>query len=149
MSAAERLLPRPLSLEERPGEYVLRPGARIHASAGAAGVAGWLRGQLLAATGYGLDGDDPGIRLDWDGSLGDEEYCLSVAPGGVRVRAGGAAGLAHGAQTLLQLVPRRRLPRGCPARRVLGGAGVRGPGRGRVPLARGDAGCCAALPAET
>lgn len=105
MSAAERLLPRPVSLEERPGEYVLRPGARIQAGAEAAGVAGWLRGQLSAATGYGLDGDDLGIRLDVDGSLGDEEYRLAVDPGGVRLRAGGATGLAHGAQTLLQLFP--------------------------------------------
>jgi hexosaminidase len=44
-----------------------------------------------------IKGADPG--------LGDEGYTLEVAPGGVVIRARGAAGLFYGAQSMLQLLP--------------------------------------------
>lgn len=113
MSAGERLLPRPLRLNEREGEFVLLPGATVRASVEAEPVAGWLRARLAAATGYPLVCTDPqldadtvaGIHLDLDPALGAEEYRLTVAPDGVRLVAGAVAGLAHGAQSLLQLLP--------------------------------------------
>lgn len=110
MTAAELLLPRPVSLVERAGEFVLLPGSSVRASSAAEPVAAWLRAGLVAATGYPLTGvdtgvDTAGIRLGLDESLGQEGYRMTVAPDGVRLVGGSTAGLAHAAQAFLQLLP--------------------------------------------
>jgi hexosaminidase len=103
----DRLLPRPLRVDERPGEFVLDDGTGVVADATAAPVAAWLRAQLAAATGLPLAGGAGAgaITLAADPSLAEEEYRLAVEPDGVRIDGGSAAALAHGAQTFLQLLP--------------------------------------------
>ncbi|MDN4613713.1 beta-N-acetylhexosaminidase [Leifsonia sp. F6_8S_P_1B] len=108
MTAADLLLPRPAEVRDAAGEFVLRAGARLRADAGGAPVLAWLSARLRAASGLALDGSEPeapGVELAVDPVLADEEYRLSVAPGGVRITGGATAGVAHGAQTLLQLLP--------------------------------------------
>ena len=59
-------------------------------------------------------------------ALGREGYRLEVAPDGVVIRGGGAAGMFYGTQTLLQLLPPR----------VFGAAKVQGPVAWTVPAVR-------------
>ncbi|MFF2050654.1 beta-N-acetylhexosaminidase [Leifsonia sp. NPDC058194] len=106
----DRLLPCPASVEEHPGDFVLGTGTCVVADEAGAPIAAWLRAQLAAATGLPLADQTGGegvgaITLAADPALAEEEYRLDVKSSGVGIRAGSAAGLAHGAQTFLQLLP--------------------------------------------
>lgn len=109
MTAAGLLLPRPRSVEERDGEFVLDAGTRIVSDASTAGPAALLRSVLSASTGLPLgepdDRVDGTIALAVDPSLAAEAYRLSVAESGVRIVGGSASGVGHGVQAFLQLLP--------------------------------------------
>jgi hexosaminidase len=78
-----------------------------------ANTGGYLAGVLRASTGYALpltvgSGGHGTIALSLSGapaSVGTEGYRLTVGAGGVLIQAQQAAGLFHGVQTLLQLLP--------------------------------------------
>ncbi|GGQ77821.1 beta-N-acetylhexosaminidase [Couchioplanes caeruleus subsp. azureus] len=100
----------PAPLEVRPdaaAQFTLDAGTAISAAPGAREVAAYLAGILRPATGFELPvGDGPGaLGLRLDRSLGEEEYRLEIAGGGVALTAGAPAGLFHGVQTLRQLLP--------------------------------------------
>jgi len=102
------LIPRPHSVSDAPGEFVLDASTRISAPDELADVAFWLAGALRPATGLPLregSGDGSGITLELSGHLGTEGYRLQATPGGVRISGGSAAGVFYGAQVLLQLLP--------------------------------------------
>ena len=103
------LIPAPLSLEgpEQPSRFELDADTSLSAGPGAAGVAGWLRSELGAATGFALlpgAADAPGIELGLDPGLAAEGYLLQVTERRVRLTGGAPAGLFWGAQTLRQLL---------------------------------------------
>jgi hexosaminidase len=111
MKAASRLLPRPATVEDASGEFVVPERIRLSASTGATGAGNWLWSVLTASTGVER-ADDPGcpaIRLEVDAELGaaagPEAYRLTVSPDGVRIVGGGASGVLWGAQAFLQLLP--------------------------------------------
>jgi hexosaminidase len=96
--------------------YRLRPESRITAAQGAQGVAGWLRAELSAATGFTFDARSPedrrggealDIHLEFDPELratgGREAYRLDVHEYGAHLRGGGRPGLFYAAQTFRQL----------------------------------------------
>jgi hexosaminidase len=90
----------------------------IYADRAAADVAGYLAGLLRPATGYPLPvreahgGARSGITLEVrDVGEGDQGYRLDVTRDGITLRAGTAAGLFAGVQTLRQLLPARAASR--------------------------------------
>jgi hexosaminidase len=108
------LVPRPRSLQPRPGVFRLEAATRLQAPPELAAVGAWFRDQLRPATGLPLPdaaigSAGPNIALGIDvslaGDLGDEGYRLVVEPTGVAVRAAAPAGVFHGLQTLRQLLP--------------------------------------------
>ncbi|MFD3448646.1 beta-N-acetylhexosaminidase [Microbacteriaceae bacterium 4G12] len=101
------LLPRPNSLTDGSGEYLLDASTRITAPDELAGVAAWLVGALRPATGLPLregNGDGSGITLTLSSDLGPEGYRLESSPAGVRIEGGDLSGASYGAQVLLQLL---------------------------------------------
>ncbi|MFD7729719.1 beta-N-acetylhexosaminidase [Kitasatospora phosalacinea] len=104
------LIPAPLHVQARTDSppFVLHAGSRIAAAPGAEAPARRLRAELSAATGFDLDpalaGEDGDLQLALDPELGAEEYRLSADAAAVRLTGGSAAGLAHAAQTLRQLL---------------------------------------------
>jgi hexosaminidase len=102
------LIPRPHSLSDAPGEFVLDASTRISAPDELTEVALWLAGALRPATGLPFregSGDGSGITLGLSNRLAPEGYSLQTAPGGVRITGGSASGVFYGAQVLLQLLP--------------------------------------------
>ncbi|HEV8229565.1 MAG TPA: beta-N-acetylhexosaminidase [Candidatus Limnocylindria bacterium] len=109
---AVSLVPIPSKLAWRDGLFTLSATTSIEAPEPLRAVAELLRDRLRPATGLPLPivahatGTSVGLALDAaSAALGDEGYRLSVAPSGVAIRAPGEAGLRHGVQTLLQLLP--------------------------------------------
>ncbi|RFU82354.1 beta-N-acetylhexosaminidase [Streptomyces triticagri] len=106
------IIPAPRARRATPGDFVLDEHTVIDAGPGTEGTARWLRGTVGAATGLplapGAAGDPHAVRLRIDpegaGAPGPEGYRLDVAPSGVTILGGGAAGVFWGAQTLRQLV---------------------------------------------
>ncbi|PZF94903.1 beta-N-acetylhexosaminidase [Micromonospora endophytica] len=117
-------------------DHLLRPDAviRVSADPAALAVGEQLAALLRPATGYPLPVTDSvtpsptgGIALDLTGDtdLGPEGYRLDIATDRVRLRAGTAAGLHHGVQTLRQLFPAAiESPRPVTARWVLPGGSI-------------------------
>ena len=117
--AAVKVIPRPASIEERPGEsFLLAPHTRIVVEPGsrtASVVAGRLARFFRGSTGYALPvrtgqpgrGRRPVIVLGVRNRprLGAEGYRLRVSRAGIRLRANTAQGLFRGVQTLRQLLP--------------------------------------------
>jgi hexosaminidase len=115
--ASHRILPTPVSLSEKHGKpFVLTGdtritlGSRTGRQASSVGYA--LAGLLRPATGFDIpvvrgNGGSGAIHLELGGpqTLGDEGYELTVQQHSITLRAGTAAGLFHGVQTLRQLLP--------------------------------------------
>lgn len=109
------IIPRPVRLEKAKGSFRLTAGTVIRASEDVAADAQFLAEALRPATGFplpvvtgkrGKGGDAEEIRLDIDRKADQPEaYNLEVASDGVEIRGGTAAGVFHGIQTLLQLLP--------------------------------------------
>jgi hexosaminidase len=108
----QNLVPRPLTIVQDTGSFVLRSPVRIVARGSALrSAAEYLRDALTGATGYDVRIGGPAagratITLDLRTRRDSAEaYDLVVAPGGVHVTGGGTAGVVWGIQTLRQLLP--------------------------------------------
>ncbi len=111
------LIPRPESVTSLGGVFRLRAGAVIAADDAAQSVATYLRRRLAPVVGEAIEIAQAGtasrraaspqieLRLTAETELGAEGYRLEVTDAGVRLHAATAAGLFHGVQTLLQLLP--------------------------------------------
>jgi hexosaminidase len=117
--AGPAIIPRPSSLELGSGWFVLTSRTTIGCDPGARDCADLLA-EYLRGTGLPLSvsvrgpqaqpSPDDGITLRLvpaDPELGPEGYRLDADESGVRIRAGSAAGLLNGVQTLRQLLPSR------------------------------------------
>lgn len=113
-SAAINIVPRPVSLSLREGNFQLNSATAILTDDGARSTAEQLANYLRPATGFDLpiDHSDAGrtnaIELSIDPSLaklGEEGYRLLVTPERIEIRAPSAAGAFYGVQTLRQLLP--------------------------------------------
>jgi alpha-L-fucosidase len=114
--ALPALIPVPQQMELRQGAFTLDAKTQIVAPAAQKDIAEGLAGHLRAATGYPFRcsykvSDASGTHAvvfvlnAGQAGLGEEGYELSVRPERIEIRAGAAAGLFYGAQTLLQLLP--------------------------------------------
>ena len=109
------IVPQPVQLEERTGQFVLQPGTVIVAPDGAQAVARLLAELLQPATGYPLpvrpdaSPEANAIRLRLGPAHAGEDYMLDVEPNQVTLSAPGAAGLFYACQTLRQLLPAEAL----------------------------------------
>ena len=110
------IIPRPVLLEPRTGEFTLTAGTFITVSPRDSMLAYQLSRELAPSTGYALRvrvANTPAavgrtIVLTRDAaldSLGAEGYTLDVTFSQVRIRASQAAGLFYGVQSLKQLLP--------------------------------------------
>ncbi len=112
------LVPLPLSIERQEGTFTLSESTRILSDKDDPGATSAAAAFLIAtrpATGFplvasALEGERPKgsvlfTHAGADPALGEEGYVLEVGADGAIVRASAAAGLYHGAQTLLQLFP--------------------------------------------
>ena len=111
-----RLIPQPVSLNERPGWFVLDASVSIQIDAPENSLDSteqWFNTQITAATGISLQKRKSGkksIRFQLvsktDKSIiGDEGYTLSITPSTILMRANTPEGMFYGLQTLLQLLP--------------------------------------------
>lgn len=109
--STQYLLPQPLAVNADSGAFILRSPVRIVVRQRALHeAAGYLRDALVRSTGYDVRIGGPAaastITLDLRARRdSNEAYDLIVAPGGVRITGGGAAGVIWGIQTLRQLLP--------------------------------------------
>ncbi|WP_052433844.1 beta-N-acetylhexosaminidase [Streptacidiphilus melanogenes] len=107
----DTVVPAPVSETANGTTFTLPAGATL--TSDDAGTGGYLAGILRASTGYALPltvgATSPGtIALSLSGApatVGAEGYQLTVSRTGVLIQAQQAAGLFHGVQTLLQLLP--------------------------------------------
>ncbi|MBK7644239.1 MAG: beta-N-acetylhexosaminidase [Planctomycetes bacterium] len=112
------LVPEPVSVVRAQGTFTLDAGTQLYADAEDIGGHSAAESFGLVArpsTGFALALGDLGAetpansvvftRKQADAQLGMEGYSLEVSDTGAVVRSLGAAGLLHGAQTLLQLFP--------------------------------------------
>lgn len=108
------LLPRPASATPGVGSFALTSSTTVSAPESLADVTMWLQSELRPPTGFKLLATVEGqgdinltvAETDEDGTeLGAEAYRLSVTESGVTIVGGSAAGVRHGCQTLLQLLP--------------------------------------------
>ena len=106
-------LPRPKTLERRPGTLPLTPHTRVVLDPGTApGALLYAKMVQRAVTEYAgltpaLGRGEPGpgdLCLTLDPALPAGRYTLTVDPAGARVAAGDDEALCNGAQTLIQLV---------------------------------------------
>jgi len=110
------IVPKPSSVIEKAGSFILTSGTVISFSDNSldqAGVAESLSKRLGSVTGLKLSKVGAGkhaksaivLSTANNPELGDEGYSLVVAKGGVQISANSHAGLFYGVQTLLQLMP--------------------------------------------
>lgn len=108
------VIPKPVSVQEKTGEFVLPKTISVNAPKNAEIATGvdLLRKKLSVATGYNTVAstvNNATIHLSLnnraDNAIGDEGYKLSVTGSGVKITANKNAGLFNGIQTLLQLLP--------------------------------------------
>ena len=112
--AAQQVIPQPVKVTSRPGEFVVTARTVIWTDRTSAAFGRQLAAYLEPATGFALrvvNGGAPparAISLRRDVTLkrlGDEGYVLDVRPSAVVVRAPTEAGLFYALQTLRQLLP--------------------------------------------
>ena len=111
------VIPAPMLVRPDPNaDFTLTESTVLAVGGGAAAApaASWLADLLRRGTGFpvplvaGEGQSESVIALELGSGrpdLGDEGYALAVRPGSMVIRAGAAAGLFHGAQTLRQLLP--------------------------------------------
>jgi len=103
------IVPRPTRLIRRHGRFALDRDTAIRATPGARGAARLLRALVRPATGLPLPLQEDGRVVfaldDRLVGLGDEGYALTVNEHAVVLRAATRQGLAHGVQTIRQLLP--------------------------------------------
>ena len=116
-SAASRtvsIIPKPVQIEVRDGDFRLTPATVIVAGKALAFDGRQLSAMLSPATGFAMQVVEtakagvPVIELKLDASLeklGKEGYRLSVTPGKVSIRAPKSAGIFYACQSLRQLLP--------------------------------------------
>ncbi len=116
-------LPRPRDIRPSPGSFFPRPGMSIVLEGDAAehlSIARRLQDagerclgmhwSIRAGAGNGA-GEAPGISLSAPAAgLAPQHYRLAIAPGGVTISAGDAAGLSYAAATLVQVMGESRGP---------------------------------------
>lgn len=112
------IIPEPVSLEQKSGEFLLTNNTVIEISADANtsvnAVANYLATLLNKPTGYNLSvsksstGNNIKLILNtsYDSELGEEGYLLTVATSGVTISANKPAGLFYGVQSFIQLLPK-------------------------------------------
>ncbi|NJP35395.1 beta-N-acetylhexosaminidase [Micromonospora thermarum] len=106
------IIPRPSSLERRPGTFRIDAGTGLAAPPELDQVVAGLRAALGPSTGCWLPPQaDAAVRLRLDPVLPGEAYRLSVTPDGVDLAGGSPAGVFYGTQTLRQLLPPSALRR--------------------------------------
>lgn len=112
--SAVSVIPQPVAMEIRSGEFLMTPETVIAVDRGLEPVGQQLASMLRKATGYPLEvrtGTGPAscpIVLRQDAmldALGREGYRLLVTPGQVTVSGATPAGVFYGCQTLRQLFP--------------------------------------------
>ena len=112
------LVPLPASVQRQNGTFTLDAQTHVFADAADIGARSAAAAFVLMArpsTGFALSEGDPQAaartnsivftKQGCDAKLGAEGYTLEVSDAGAVVRSSGAAGLLHGAETLLQLFP--------------------------------------------
>lgn len=113
------IIPQPVSVTEKPGDFVLRSGATlVMVGDSLGGTAAWFTEQVQTLTGVQLRqgrGGKQAITLHIIGvrdntAMRKEQYNLSVTPSGIRINADDPAGIFYGLQTLLQLIPAGQSP---------------------------------------
>lgn len=107
---SDRLLPPPQSVRIESGSLKLSAQTSLEPWAGSELVGRYFAERLRRGTGWPVPvrTNAPGaIRFEVvaDPKSSPEAYSLNVSPAGVVVRAASAAGIARGAETLLQLMP--------------------------------------------
>lgn len=116
LDLADRILPRPLEVEEGSGKFALDARTRISHSLALRREAGYLEsalsdvlaGQVSLASGHGADVKlalDRQLDVDGDGAADAEGYTLRISTDGVRIVGADRAGVLYGIQTLRQLIP--------------------------------------------
>jgi hexosaminidase len=105
-----RLLPPPLSARVEAGSLMLTREASIGLSPGSEAIGRYFAARLRRGTGWPvpvLANDQGTIRFQIAPATREspEAYSLNINPTGAIVRAASAAGMARGAETLLQLMP--------------------------------------------
>lgn len=111
-----KLIPEPVSLKELPGNFTLTSSVGLEVSSTDPKLettARWFASQLKALTGIPLKQENFGklstinlaLLKDYDKSLGEEGYKLTVERFHIHLRANTSAGIFYGMQTLLQMVP--------------------------------------------
>lgn len=113
------IIPQPVALNMRTGQYQLNAQSRIEATGKEAfRVAEMLAARLRLVTGYGLpiaNGLTKTIKTNLislelnrqaDPAIGKEGYTLDVNEKGVFIKANQPTGLFYGVQTLMQLLPK-------------------------------------------
>ncbi len=104
------IIPAPVSVDRKPGHFVLSAGTRLVAQGDeAAHVAAMLNAVLAQDYGFRLQddgGQGPGILLSVrEGVAPKEGYRLTVSAKQILIEGADGPGLYHGLQSLLQLLP--------------------------------------------
>ncbi|WP_229402696.1 beta-N-acetylhexosaminidase [Micromonospora okii] len=102
------LLPLPVTTDPRPGTHTLTGVTTLGSDPACAGVARRLRETLSGSTGLPLPeaaAPDATVALTLDPALPAEGYRLRVRPDRISISGGTPAGVFHGVQSLLQLLP--------------------------------------------